>query len=612
VPSRLARPRFIPLADLLRVGREPRASVSFAREGVRDFADFSGRVGALVRELRRLGGTRFLLFSDDSYAFAVAFLALAHAGATALLAPNRQPGTLESLAAHVDGALVDPSIAGAELARLPRLAPLGFALLANARFDSLDPELALAELSTSGTTGPGKAVPKALRHLDSELAVLEDLFGPRLGPDARVFATVSHQHLYGLLFRTLWPLVSGRPFCAETYLHTEELFPRMREAGHFALATTPVHLRRMRADAELASLAAGARAVFSSGGPLDEAVAREVAERLGQAPIEIFGSTETGGVAWRTQSPAGEESAVWRAFPGVEVELAREPEVAGQLVVRSPYASVGLASAEGDVRQAALQQTRMGDRAELVGDGRFRLLGRGDRVVKVGEKRLALPEMESALRAHPYVADAALVPFELAGDTRVGAVVALSDAGQAELDALGRRALGSALAEHLAAYWDRVLLPRAWRYVAELPRDAQGKTPHAALVELLEQVGERAPVLAPLVISERRGPRSLERELRVPADLAFLEGHFPGQPIVAGVVQIHWVMLAAAELLGSAPRVRALEGLRFRETLAPEQSFRLSVELSESADVLRFTLAAGERVFASGRARLDPAREGDA
>ncbi|MGH7293014.1 MAG: AMP-binding enzyme, partial [Myxococcota bacterium] len=337
-----------------------------------------------------------------------------------------------------------------------------------------------------------------------------------------------------------------------------------------------MHLRRMRADAGLARLRDGARAIFSSGGPLDEAVARDGGPVVGHAPIEIFGSTETGGVAWRAQSLAG-ESATWRPFPRVELSLATEPGAEGQLVVRSPYASVGLASAEGDVQrttfqhttfqqttlqQATLQQTRMGDRAELVGDGGFRLLGRADRVVKIGEKRLALPEMESVLRTHPHVTDAALVPFELAGDTRVGAVVALSDAGQAALEAQGRRALGAALGEHLAAYWDRVLLPRAWRYVAELPRDAQGKTPHAALVELLEQAGERAPVLAPLTLSERRGPRSLERELRVPADLAFLDGHFPGQPVVAGVVQIHWVMLATAELLGAPPRVRALEGLR--------------------------------------------------
>jgi acyl-CoA synthetase (AMP-forming)/AMP-acid ligase II/3-hydroxymyristoyl/3-hydroxydecanoyl-(acyl carrier protein) dehydratase len=590
-----AAPRFIPLADLLAVGRDPRAIVAFSRGGERDWADFSGRVAALAAEIEARRASRWVLFSEDSYAFGVALFALAHAGARALIAPNRQPQTLTELAVHAEGALVDPGIGEAELARVPRLDPLGFAPLRAARFHSLDLARPLAELSTSGTTGPGKAVPKTLRHLDLEVAVHEQLFGARLGADSRVFATVSHQHLYGLLFRLLWPLASGRAFCAETFLHLEELFPRMRESRAFALATTPVHLRRMRADAELATLRPGARAFFSSGGPLEDEVARDVAERIGHAPIEIFGSSETGGVAWRQQSGAS-ESAPWRAFPGVA--LAREPEE-GRLVVRSPYVSQGSAAKEGEAQELA-----MGDRVELDVDGTFRLLGRADRIVKVGEKRLALPEMESHLRAHPWVVEAALVAFENLGDTRVGAVIALSDSGQAALAERGRRALGAVLADHLAGYWDRVLLPRAWRYVAELPRDAQGKVSRAALLELLEGGATSAPVLAPVLISERRGERLLERTLRVPTDLAFLEGHFPGRPVVAGVVQIHWVMQAARELVGSGFRVRSLEGVRFRDMLLPDQVFQLELELCADDAALRFRLFAGDGAFASGRVVL--------
>jgi acyl-CoA synthetase (AMP-forming)/AMP-acid ligase II len=162
--------RFVPLAELLRVGREPDSLVAFARDGERSFADFAGRVGALAPQLRERRGTRFLLYTEDSYAFAVGLFALAHAGATALLAPNRQPGTIAALAAQVDGALVDASVPSSELARLSRIDPLGFAPLAGAHFASLDPEHPIAELSTSGSTGPGKAVPKALRHLDREVA----------------------------------------------------------------------------------------------------------------------------------------------------------------------------------------------------------------------------------------------------------------------------------------------------------------------------------------------------------------------------------------------------------------------------------------------------------
>jgi acyl-coenzyme A synthetase/AMP-(fatty) acid ligase/3-hydroxymyristoyl/3-hydroxydecanoyl-(acyl carrier protein) dehydratase len=590
---------FIPLAELLRTGRNPRARVAFARDVERDWADFAARVGSLSAEIAARRSARLLLFSEDSYAFAVGLFAIAHAGARALVAPNQQPQTLSELAAQADGALVDPGIGEDELAGLPRLDPLGAPGTRATRFEALDPDRPLVELSTSGTTGPGKAVPKSLRHLDLELAVQEALFGTRLG-GARVFATVSHQHLYGLLFRVLWPLASGRPFSAETFLHTEELFPRMREAGEFALATTPVHLRRMRADAELAGLRAGCRAIFSSGGPLDDDVARDVAALVGQAPLEIFGSSETGGVAWRAQSLVG-PSARWQPFPSVE--LSADPDES-RLVVTSPFVSVGSSPHAGGP-----QTLVMGDRVELHADGAFALLGRADRIVKVGEKRLALPEMESHLRAHAFVADAALVAFDAGGDARVGAVVALSDAGQAALAENGRRALGATLGDHLAGYWDRVLLPRAWRYLAELPRDPQGKLAQAKLLELLDEGAkpvERALVREPILISEQRAENKLVRELRVPADLAFLEGHFPGRPLVAGVVQLHWAMQAARELVGPALRVGALSGVRLRDVLEPEQSFALEVELAPDRASLRFRLFAGERTFASGRAALVP------
>ena len=108
----------------------------------------------------------------------------------------------------------------------------------------------------------------------------------------------------------------------------------------------------------------------------------------------------------------------------------------------------------------------------------------------------------------------------------------------------------------------------------------------------------------PVVLAETRGARRLERRLRVPADLAALEGHFPGAPLVAGVVQLGWVMEAARALAGRALAARAFEGLRFRDALAPEQELRLAVELSEAGDSARFQLDAGERVFAAGRVRL--------
>ena len=82
-----------------------------------------------------------------------------------------------------------------------------------------------------------------------------------------------------------------------------------------------------------------------------------------------------------------------------------------------------------------------------------------------------------------------------------------------------------------------------------------------------------------------------------------------GFPVVAGVVQVHWAMDAASELLGSPPRVSAIEALKFHTLLRPGDEFDLEVELSEDGRKLRFRLFDGSRVFASGRCRLLPDSE---
>ncbi|HVH07863.1 MAG TPA: AMP-binding protein [Myxococcota bacterium] len=573
------------LGRLLVEGRAERTPVAFGRTGVRELGDLRERVAALAGRIREEGGGRWLVHCEDAYAFAVALFAVAHAGAVAVLLPNRQPGTLARAAELAQGALLDEA-APAGVRRVDPLdAGAGGRPLA---LEPLDLRAPLLELSTSGTTGEGKQVAKALRHLESEVAVLEATFGGALRPTTQIFATASPQHLYGLLFRVLWPLAAGRAFHAATWLHAEELLPRIEDAGDALLASTPAHLSRI---AGLDRVRGACREVTSSGGPLDPETADAVRAALGRAPLEIFGSTETGGVAWRRQEP-GPDRLRWTPLRGVRVErVALGPEP-GHLRVASPFVSAGAEA--GDTSAFT-----MGDLAEVAADGRFVLAGRGDRVVKIGEKRLALPEMESRLREHSFVSDAALLALERQeGELRVAAAVVLAEPGRRALAEQGRRAVSARLCDDLAASWDRVLLPRTWRYVDALPRDAQGKVTQSLLRELF--AGSRGPQVA----SEERAEQSLAREITVPEDLVFLEGHFEGFPVVPGVVQVGWVMEAAQAAFGTAPRLAAIENLKFKDVLLPGQRLRLEVEWSRARDVLRFRLAAGERVFSTGRLRL--------
>ena len=583
-------PRPIPLSLLLRETRPSAGPVAFGRGGVRSFEDLSADAAALAAAVEKVGAGRWLLDTESAYVAAVALLALGQAGSVAVLATNRQPETLRRLRSELIGALIDPPRDASALAGLPRLDPLAQPP-APPPIWRLDRDAPFAEFETSGTTGDGRWIPKSLRHLEDEALALEAAFGARLPEGTRVFATVSHQHIYGLLFRVLWPLAAGRAFHASLLLHAQELVPRMRECRDAVLVTTPVHLRRMAATEGLAEVASVCRAVFSSGGPLEEETAAGVARLLGDAPIEILGSTETGGVAVRQRSRRGD---LFTPLPGVRVEL--EPTDGG-LVVTSPFVSVGLAIHTSERR------FRMGDRAQLEPDGSFRLLGRSDRTVKIGEKRLSLPEMEKDLAQHPAVAEVALLVLPQASQPRVHAAVVLSEIGRGGLVREGRRALGRALAAFLAARWDAVLLPRVWRYLDALPRSPQGKLPLASLAALFEPHDRE-----PLIHQETRGEGWIERRLEVPRDLVYLDGHYDGQPIVPAVVELRWVMEAAFDLLGWTPRVSQFEVLKFPEVLLPGQSFTLRVERPGPGDCLHFRLSEDPRVFGSGRCRLAGAR----
>jgi acyl-coenzyme A synthetase/AMP-(fatty) acid ligase len=579
------------LSRLFSDSEPPSSQIAFGRSGSCDALHLAQRSAALAAAIEKTGPGRWMVFTENSYAAAVSLIALAQTRSVAVLAPNRQPDTLRRLAVGVTGVILDPELDAFTPADLKRLAPLEQPPSNDWSWRTLDRRAPVAEFRTSGTTGDDRGAVKTLQHLEDEIETLENLFGAQIPTDARVFATVSHQHIYGLLFRVLWPLATGRPFQIDTLLHPEELLPRMVETGDCILASSPVHLKRMNATGKLKRVASSCRAIFSSGGALAPGIARGVAIAMGAAPIEILGSTETGGVAMRQRSGKSE---AWLPFPNVCVQREKSGE---RLVVTSPFVS------EGDRVGAERRRFTMGDRVELRSDGTFLLFGRADRIVKVGEKRLSLPDMERDLESHPRVEEAALVVLDRGAEQRVHAVVVLDEAGQKQIHAEGRQRMGESLSRHLSARWDLVLLPRVWRYVDALPRDSQGKLPRSRLQALFD-THQRDP----LILSESRTQRRIERKLEIPDDLVYFQGHFEGFSVVAGVVQLRWAMDAARVLLGELPSVRGVEALKFPEPLLPGQSLALEVELTPGDSSIRFRLWEGRRTFATGRVTFGDSR----
>jgi acyl-coenzyme A synthetase/AMP-(fatty) acid ligase len=386
---------------------------------------------------------------DDAWQFTAALLGCWAAGKTAVLAPATMLGVKPAMA--LDG-VVEPAT---ELTAAPQRVQWQD-LSGAARPLSPVPLTAALVLYTSGSTGAPKAVDRRLMNIEHELAAFESVWGKKVGA-SRFYSTVSHRHVYGLLFRVLWPLLAERPLATFNFEYPEQLQGDVGE-GH-VLISSPALLKRI---GHLPRESGRWRAVFSSGGVLPPAAAVDARLVLGVDTTEILGSTETSGVGWRTAgTPA------FTTLPSVEVRAAADD----LLEVRSPFAGhVGWLT--------------MGDRVAFRGDGRFELLGRADRLAKIEDKRVSLTEIEGHLAAHAYVKDVAVLSLDDGARQRIGAVVELSRAGRSALDELGRAAVAAALKAALRGKIDAIALPRVFRFPETIPVDAQGKRQVAQLARL--------------------------------------------------------------------------------------------------------------------------------
>jgi len=86
---------------------------------------------------------------------------------------------------------------------------------------------------------------------------------------------------------------------------------------------------------------------------------------------------------------------------------------------------------------------------------------------------------------------------------------------------------------------------------------------------------------------------------QVPADHPALPGHFPGHPVVPGVVLLDLAALHLAALLGVPPGRLWLSSAKFLHPVAPGEIVQLAHQTG-AADTLRFTLCVDDREVANG------------
>lgn len=550
-----------PLATLLTAGADAARAVALGADGPVGAAELRAAVAGAAAWLATLPGGPAALYHGDSYQFAVWLLACWHAGRAVLVPADNVAETRAALGA--EQALLLGELAAERPAPPPRAdLPLG----------PIARDRVLLRVYTSGSTGRPALIDKTLAQLESEVLAIEAALGAAVPPGAAVAGTVSHQHFYGLMFRVLWPLASGRPLVGRGVRFPEEL-ARLPAAPPPVLVTSPVFLGVL--DGGGVPGAARLGLLLSAGSPLAEGVARAVRAAVGAPLYEIYGSAETGAVALRR-----EPGAEWQPLPGVGIRVAAD----GTLEIEA--AQLG---ARGWQPSA--------DRARTTPHG-FELAGRADRLAKIADKRVSLDRLEAALELTPLVAAARVVVLPGA-HAELGAVLVPSAAGRAELERRGAFATGRALRRALAGEFEAVVLPRRFRFVAELPRDPLGKTRVADLAALFAPARAR-----PIVARREAAPGRLTLLLEIDRSLACFRGHFPGEPIVPGVAQLEWAVAFAREAFGIAGAFGGVDALKFQRVIAPGMAVTLTLEWREPVLAFRFESAAPH---SSGRIRFDGA-----
>jgi len=405
------------------------------------------QVQALSLRLAAQPGTHWGLCFDDSYRFCVALLACWYAGKTPVMPGHSRAALLNEMQEQLDGVLCDMPLA----VSLPLLT--WDEAEAQGQLPPLPASSALI-LFTSGSTGAPRQVVKSLTVMEQESRWLSALWGEQL-QGCRVIASVSHQHLYGLSFRLFLPMTLRLPFSAQPLFYGEQLAQLPRDC-RYAFISSPAFLSRLDSTLD----APGCELIVSAGGTLRGLDAEQVWQRFGCPVSEIYGSTETGILAWRQCDRA---DAPWRSFSGVRLEQVT-PE---RWQVWSPLIA-------GDNGLA------LDDRLNMQPDGEFQLAGRHDRIVKIGDKRISLSEIERRLTDLPEIDDAVALVVTRHDRQAIGVVLSLTST----LDEAALHQHRQQWKRQLQCWLEPLAMPRYWRIVATIPVTPQSKRAWPQIEEL--------------------------------------------------------------------------------------------------------------------------------
>jgi malonyl-CoA/methylmalonyl-CoA synthetase len=333
---------------------------------------------------------------------------------------------------------------------------------------------------TSGTTGPPKGAVLPRRAIATNLDALADAWG--WTADDTVAHALPLFHVHGLVIGVLGPVRRGGSVIHIGRFDGVSVERAFADAGATMLFGVPTMYRRLadaaERDAGLARALGKARLLVSGSAPLPVAEHARLQRLTGRGVVERYGLTET---LMNTAIRADGEPApgtVGPPLPSVELRLVdddgapvdgADEQAIGEIEIRGPNVFLGYLN-QPDATAAAIRDGwfATGDVATRDGRGYITIVGRrATDLIKSGGYKIGAGEIETALREHPAVDDAAVTgePDHDLGERVVAWVVLRESANAGERE----------LIDHVAAQLAPHKRPRVVRFLDELPRNELGK-----------------------------------------------------------------------------------------------------------------------------------------
>ncbi len=306
------------------------------------------------------------------------------------------------------------------------------------------PDSVFLKFYTGGSTGKPKIWSKTPRNLFEEAFYHSQRFN--ITENDRILATVPPYHIYGFLFTVLIPFVSSARVVAEICTFPQEIRNALQCHSATILVSVPTHYRILRGG-EIPS--DSLRIAFSSAGKLNKKDGNYFHKQTGVDLVEIYGSTETGGIASCCQA---KNKIPMEPFDVVDWKVVDE-----RLCVRSVFISPEISrDSEGFFMT--------GDRVRIKDNNTFILSGRVDGIVKVGGKRVDMEQIRNKLKQIQKVTEVIImaVPDARGKENEIWALV------QGSIDKNLFRERASKIIESYA-------VPRRIRIVDKIPISSTGK-----------------------------------------------------------------------------------------------------------------------------------------